>query len=206
VQRVFGALAVFVGWLSVPVAAFSGLMASEFFGLTHVEGNVAPSAVYGISGAVILWVFVAAAILLALPAISAMVAPDPRKPLRIIAIAMGITGLVLLPDELGRAYGLPLLVGALFMVAGGDLIQSASASTSARDRVSRTRPQPLPPMPPPPAERHHRGPGGDRPARTLPGNARARGARRRFRPAPRRVPTARPRSTSRRPKAWPSPG
>jgi hypothetical protein len=129
-QRVFGAIAILAGWMTVPAGAFAGLVASQFFGLTHVEGPLAPSAVYGISGEVVLWSFIAAAILLTLPAITAMVALDPRRPLSLIAAAMGIAGLVLLPDELGRAFGLPLLAGAVFMVIGGSLIHNASVAAS----------------------------------------------------------------------------
>jgi hypothetical protein len=139
-QRVFGAIAILAGWMTVPAGAFSGLVASQFFGLTHVEGALAPSAVYGISGEVVLWSFIAAAMLLTLPAITAMVAPDPRRPLGLIAAAMAVAGLVLLPDELGRAFGLPLLAGAVLMVVGGNLIHKASVAESIGSATVRQQP------------------------------------------------------------------
>ena len=121
-QRVFGSLAIFAGWLSLGVGAMTGMAASQFFGLNHVEGDLPPMDVYGLSGAVVLWCFIGAALLTAVPMAMSMVAPDPRRNLRIVAGAMIVTGIVLLPDGLGRAFGLPLLVGAACVVAGGELI------------------------------------------------------------------------------------
>jgi hypothetical protein len=128
VHRFFGAFAILAGWLSIPVGAMFGLFVSEFFGLSHIEGAVAPSAVYGISGTVVLWVFVAAGIMAALPVGMAMVAPDPKRQIRLLAVVMAVAGLVLIPDQLGRAYGSPLLVGAACMWVGGDLIRRDTAT------------------------------------------------------------------------------
>ncbi len=129
-QRLFGTIAILAGWLSIPIGAVSGLVASQFFGLSHVEGDLAPSAVYGISGAVVLWTFVGAAFLAALPVLRAVVATDPRRPVRLLAAAMLIVGLALVPDELGRAFGLPLVAGAACMWVGGDLIRRESVSAA----------------------------------------------------------------------------
>ncbi len=121
-QRIFGAIAIFAGWLSIGISAMAGLVYSEFFGLSHVEGAVPPSAVYGVSGLMILWVIVAAALLTSVPMASAIVAADPRRNLRLLAGAMAITGIVLLPDELGRAFGVPLFGGAVCLWIGAELI------------------------------------------------------------------------------------
>ena len=121
-HRLFGTVAIFAGWLSVVVGAGLGLVQSQFFGLAHKEGPVPALAVYGIGGNVVLWCFAAAALLLTVPMLAAMVAVDPRRTLTRIAVGMGIAGLALLPDELGRAFGLPLLPGAVCVWYGGQLI------------------------------------------------------------------------------------
>lgn len=117
--RIFGAIAIFCGWLSIPIGAMAALLTSEFFGLSHVEGPRPPMAVYGISGAVVLWVFVAAAMVTAVPLASAIVATNPRRPLNLMAVALAIAGVALIPDQLGRSFGLPLLAGAGCLWLGG---------------------------------------------------------------------------------------
>jgi hypothetical protein len=138
VQRVFGAIAVFAGWLSIGVGAMWGLISSEFIGLTHVEGDVRPSGVYGVSGAVVLWVFTAAAIVTAVPLAAAIVAVDPRRQLRWFAQGLAIVGVALLPDELGRAFGLPLLAGAACLWIGGELIHSEALALAAPPSSAQT--------------------------------------------------------------------
>jgi hypothetical protein len=131
VQRVFGAIAIFAGWLSIGVGAVWGLISSEFLGLAHKEGDVPPSAVYGVSGAVVLWVFTAAAVVAVVPLAAAMVAVDPRRQLRWSAQGLAIAGVVLLPDELGRFFGLPLLAGAVCLWIGGELIHREALALAA---------------------------------------------------------------------------
>jgi len=121
-HRLFGAVAILAGWLAVVVGVGLGLAESQFLGLTHTEGPEPALAVYGIGGNIVLWCFVGAALLLTVPMLAAMVAVDPRRNLTRIAVGMGITGLALLPDDLGRAFGLPLLPGALCVWYGGQLI------------------------------------------------------------------------------------
>ncbi|HEX7491998.1 MAG TPA: hypothetical protein VF337_09885 [Candidatus Limnocylindrales bacterium] len=121
-ERILGAIAIFAGWLAVPAGAITGLFASEFLGLAHKEGSPPPLAVYGMSAGVVLWVFVFAAFLTGFPLAYAMFAEDPRWRLRVIAVAMTMCGLGLLLDPLGRAFGLPLFVGAACLWAGGELI------------------------------------------------------------------------------------
>jgi hypothetical protein len=138
VQRVFGAIAIFAGWLSIVAGAMWGLISSEFIGLAHKEGDVPPSAVYGISGAVVLWVFTAAAIVTAVPLAAAMVADDPRRQLRWFAQGFAIVGVALLPDELGRSFGLPLLAGAACMWIGGELIHREALAFASAQGGSQT--------------------------------------------------------------------
>lgn len=139
--RVFGALAIFAGWLSIPIGAMAGLLTSEFFGLSHVEGDLPPVAVYGLSGPVVLWVFAGAAIVTAVPLASAIVATDPRRPLKLVAVVLAIAGAVLLPDQLGRSFGLPLLVGAASLWVGGELM-TRDAGTLGSVVTSAPAPEP----------------------------------------------------------------
>ena len=128
-QRVFGSIAVFAGWLSIGIGAMAGIAASQLFGLNHVEGDLPPVDVYGIAGAVVLWVFVGAAILAIVPLAMALTSADPQRPLRRWAVAMALAGIALLPDSLGRAFGLPLLAGAACLEVGGQLIHHVAIAT-----------------------------------------------------------------------------
>jgi hypothetical protein len=120
----------------------AGIVVSEFFGLNHVEGPLPPLAVYGTSGAVVLWILVGAAIVTAVPMAMAMVADDPRRNLRIWALIMALGGMAILPDPLGRAFGLPLLGGAVCLLVGGELVHRAAVATE-----SATGQQPAPKVP-----------------------------------------------------------
>jgi hypothetical protein len=136
VQRVFGATAVFAAWMSLAVGVVAGLVASQFLGLSHVEGDLPPMAVYGISAEVVIWTFIAAAVLMAVPMARAMFAADPRRLLLLMAVAMAIIGVAIIPDALGRAFGLPLLAGAVCLAVGaellhGDAVARATAGAAA---------------------------------------------------------------------------
>ncbi len=130
--RVVGAIAIFGGWLCIPLGAFAGLAYSSFFGLTFVPGAVSdappPSGVYGIGGTVVLIVFGGAALLAAVPAGSAMFARDPRRPLKFGAAAMASVGVLLLGDPLGRAFGVPLIAGAALFIFGGWVINRGATA------------------------------------------------------------------------------
>jgi hypothetical protein len=144
VQRVFGAIAIFIGWLSLGLGIMAGLVESQSFGLNHKEGGLPLLDVYGITAAVILWIFVGAALLLAVPMASAMVAPDPRRKLRVLAVGMAIGGLVLLPDQLGRFFGLPVVAGAVCVWVGGEFIHretvEAQSTAGLPDALGMTGP------------------------------------------------------------------
>jgi len=53
--RVFGALAIFGGWLCILVSAAFGSSRRSFLGLDHVEGALPPSGVYGVPAVAVLW-------------------------------------------------------------------------------------------------------------------------------------------------------
>ena len=136
-QRIFGALAVFGGWLCILLSAVLGLIGSEFLGLSHAEGELPPSGIYGVPAVVVLWAVVAIAILTLVPAAAAMFAPDPSRPLNWAALAMAIVGFALLPDELGRAYAAAILPGAALFAVGGRLIHEAGPiDTTAGERAA----------------------------------------------------------------------
>jgi hypothetical protein len=140
---------VFAGWLTLGLGVGAGLVVSELLGLQHTEGPLPPVAVYGISDGVVLWIFVGAALLLAVPMAAAMVSEDPRSTLRPIAVGMGLAGLLLLPDPLGRAFGGLLVPGAVLVWLGGELIvrdtQLAGSETrSATGLETQTQPESMP--------------------------------------------------------------
>jgi hypothetical protein len=120
--RFFGALAIFCGWLSIPVGAVAGLMASQFFDSGRVQGAAPPIDVYGVSVILVFWIYSCVTILTALPLLMAAVASDPRRPLRLMAAVMGILGVLLLPSELGRAFGLPIVAGGAGLWIGSGLV------------------------------------------------------------------------------------
>lgn len=128
-QRTFGAIAIFAGWLSFVGGAMAGLFSSDLLGLAHNEGIAPPLAVHGISAAVIIWLFIFAAFLASFPLAYAIFAQDPRRRLRVIAVAMTICGLGLAIDPLGRSFGLPLVAGAVCLVIGGELVYRETAAS-----------------------------------------------------------------------------
>jgi hypothetical protein len=137
VQRNLGATAIFAGWLSIPVGALLGLIWSDFFGLSHVFDSVArgapslptpPTSIYGIDGLAALWVFGVAAMLLPVPLVVTLRAPDPRPRLRLVAVAMALIGVALIPDPLGRAFGLPIVAGAVCLWIGGEVVHQEAVA------------------------------------------------------------------------------
>jgi hypothetical protein len=126
-QRIFGAIAVFLGWLCIPLSAVFGLAGSQFLGLDHTEGALPPSNVYGMPEIVLLWGIVALAVFASIPVASAIFAANPRTRLYGTAAILTIAAVVLLPDELGRFYSVALLPGAGLFAAGGWLIPQAGA-------------------------------------------------------------------------------
>jgi hypothetical protein len=150
-QRVFGALAIFGGWLCILLSALFGLIATQFLGLDHVEGDLPPSGLYGVPAVVVVWVAIATAVLAAVPVATAVFAPDPSRRLYIAAAVMGITGVALLPDELGRAYSAAILPGAALFAAGGWWTHQAGAIGAESDALVRTgtpATEPAPGLPP----------------------------------------------------------
>ena len=117
--RVFGVLAIFGGWLSILAGAVFGLIATQFLDLDHIEGALPPSGVYGVPSVAVLWIAVGTAVITAVPAGAAMFARDPSRRLYVAAAVMAGVGVVLLPDDLGRAYAAALIPGAMLLAAGG---------------------------------------------------------------------------------------
>ena len=111
--RVFGVLAIFGGWLSILAGAVFGLIATQFLDLDHIEGALPPSGVYGVPSVAVLWIAVGTAVITAVPAGAAMFARDPSRRLYVAAAVMAGVGVVLLPDDLGRAYAAALIPGAM---------------------------------------------------------------------------------------------
>ena len=130
-NRIYGAIAIFAGWLSIGVGAAAGL------------GPLPPLAVYGVSGAVVLWSWVALAVVTAVPAAMAMVAPDPRHPLRLTAVAMVGAAIILAPDPLGSAFGWPLAGGAVCLWIGGEWIHRDALAVETAGPA----PEPADPIP-----------------------------------------------------------
>jgi hypothetical protein len=132
VGKMRGPLAILGGWLCICLGVFAGLAKSGFLGLANVEGPLPPQTVYGLPVAVVFWVFVAAALMATLPLGIAMLTPDPRRGTYGAAAVMVAIGLGLMPDELGRAFGLPLLPGAALVAFGGWLTQLDSVSADIK--------------------------------------------------------------------------
>ncbi len=131
-QRVFGALAAFGGWVSLLASAASGLLATESLGLSHTEGSLPRSSVYGIPEVVVLWILLGVALLALIPVGAAMLMERPSGLLFLTAAAMAAVGLALLPDELGRIHSLTILPGAAAFAASGYLMMQAEpAETDA---------------------------------------------------------------------------
>jgi hypothetical protein len=130
VRRLIASFAIFAGWLCIPGGAMAGLIESKFFGLGQADGPVPDLAVYGVSAAVILWLLVAAAFLLAVPMGMAMFAANPQRRLYAAAGGMAVSGLALAPDDLGRVFGLPLVAGAAAVYLGARLIEPSSPAAA----------------------------------------------------------------------------
>jgi hypothetical protein len=132
VYRLFGALSVLAGWASLFAGAGLALWISELFALGHVEGAPPPTGVYGMPGLMVFWMFIGATVLSAPLFIVAGFAVDESGRILRAAAAMAAAGVLLLPDELGRAFGLGLLCSAGFLAAGAWLIHKAVVQEAAR--------------------------------------------------------------------------
>ena len=132
-RQVHAAVAIFAGWASIPLGAVAGLAAMQLLGLNVVERPLPLQTVYGISAAIILWVFVAATLLTAIPLARAVIAMGPSDRVIRTAAVMAVIGVVLLPDEFGRVFGFPILAGAAAMAYGGRqmLLEAATGGATA---------------------------------------------------------------------------
>jgi len=139
VQRVLGAIAVIGGWFTILIGAVAGIVASHYFGLDAVVGETPPVNVYGINAAVVVTVYLAAAVLTAAALRAWMLEPDPQPNLRFLAAGMAVAGLVLAPDDLGRAFGLPLIAGGAALWIGGELVPREVAISESAGEPSQTQ-------------------------------------------------------------------
>jgi len=135
-QRVFGALAAFGGWVCLLASAAAGLLATESLGLGHTEGSLPRSSVYGIPEVVVLWVVFGFALLALIPVGAAMLMERPSALLFLTAAAMAAAGLALLPDELGRIHSLTILPGAAAFAAGGYLMMQTEPAETGTEAVA----------------------------------------------------------------------
>ncbi len=130
-RRVVAAIAIVAGWGSIAVGGAAGVVVSQGFGANWTEGPLPPTDVYGLKGIYVLWLFASAAILTAQPLAITMLAPHPRRRLLITAAALGIPALLLLPSELGRVFGIPVIVGAGALVLAAALLEEATPDAIA---------------------------------------------------------------------------
>jgi hypothetical protein len=128
VQRLFGPIAIFCGWLSIPIGATAGLLTSQFFGIGRLEGTNPPTDVYFVSSIAVFWVYALATIVSAVPLVLLTVARDPRRPLHLTAAVMWIVGASMLASELGRAFGLPVLVGGVCLWFGAEMVYQSAVT------------------------------------------------------------------------------
>jgi hypothetical protein len=175
-------LAIFGGWLCILVSAAFGLITTQFLGLDHVEGPLPPSGVYGVPAVVVLWIALCTAALTAVPAGAAMFARDPSRRLYVAAAVMAAVGVVLLPDDLGRAYAAALIPGAALLAAGGWWTHQAGAIDDEAGPTIRTdigapgaeaglAPEPAAVLAPEPAARLEPEPAGPAPLAGVPSDA-----------------------------------
>ncbi len=139
-RKFIGAMAIFCGWLSIPIGAMAAFVVSQFFGINHLDGPLPPTTVYGIPGIVVLGVFAIAAIVTALPLSLATLAPDPQRPLHVMAVVMVMTGAAMVASELGRAFGLPIMAGAASLWFGSDQVHQSALEAGSADHPTPAAP------------------------------------------------------------------
>jgi hypothetical protein len=130
-RRLIASIAIFAGWAGLPLAALSGLVGSEFLGLNALDGPPPPTAVYGISAALIMWVLVFAALIVAVPLVAALFSVGPSHAVYWIAGGMVAVGVVMIPDPLGASFGLPLVAGGAATAFGAWLLAADFAAKAA---------------------------------------------------------------------------
>lgn len=152
-EKTLGSIAIVAGWCSIMAGVVVGVAASSYFGLAEGSDIQTRVNVYNINAAVFVTIFLAAAVLTAGALRHWILAPDPQPSLRLLAIGMAVVGIVLLPDELGRAFGLPLFGGAVAIWLGGELLprqiatseSTAGLSEAASGDAAPADPTPMPP-------------------------------------------------------------
>jgi hypothetical protein len=134
-----GALAVFGGWLCIPLSGILGLTATVFLNLDTYQGSSDPASIYGLSEESVLGAVAVVALLATIPVAASMLMRDPSPLLYAFAVAMGVLGIGLLPDDLGRTYAIAILPGAILVAAGGWLLHldsEARVAAAAADEAA----------------------------------------------------------------------
>ncbi len=130
-RRTLGTIAALAGWLCIPLSAVSAVVTSRMGGLSPESNGLTPDSVYGIPADLVLWVVVGAALLAAIPVVLTTLTESSWLPLFGVAAVLTLAGVALLPDELGRAYSLAMLPGAVLFGLAGWLIGSAQPAPKA---------------------------------------------------------------------------
>jgi hypothetical protein len=130
VRRIIGAFAVCGGWICLWVGAIHGVMASGFFASDQAEGRLPSTSVYGASAMSVFWIIVGVAVIAGPAMIVAVFAPDSSRRLNTGAAIAALVGVVLLPDELGRAFGLGFLGCGAFLATGAWLLEEPSPAVA----------------------------------------------------------------------------
>jgi hypothetical protein len=132
-KRNLGALAVLGGWLCIPLSGVFGLFATSLLDLEGHRGGPEPGSVYGLSEENVLAVVVIVSLASTFPVAVAMLLRDPSRMLYAGAAAMGLAGIALLPDGLGRIHSIALIPGAGLLALGGRLLHEAAVSRFAAE-------------------------------------------------------------------------
>ncbi len=147
-RRIYGALAVFLGWLCFLGSVGLGLMATDSLGVHYTGGPLPLSTVYGIPDVFVMWIIILVAFVGAFPIDLWIMSPNPRRPLYGCAVGLIVAAVALLPDELGRIHALAFVVSALLFALGGYILGTPKGAAEAAQPAAATgSPAPATPAP-----------------------------------------------------------
>ena len=149
-HRIIAAFCFLAAWVCLWVGAVAVVIASEMFGLGHIEGTPVPSAIYGlIPGPLVALGLVSLAVLSA-PILVVMIfhGGDQSQPLYWAAAVTAVVGFAILPDKLGEPTGCALIVCGGFLATAGWLThQAAIAPAKLADAPAEASPSAGPLLP-----------------------------------------------------------
>ena len=149
-RRTLGATAIFLGWLCLPLSAIAGFAAANLMNVDNRHSGLPPVTVFGFSSDLFMWLVVLAAVLATAPAFVAIFAVDPSRELYVTGAGIAIVAVLLLFDDLGRAYSVVLLPAAACFAAAGWLMAGARNEPPAwasSELLAHLRKPPVPPGP-----------------------------------------------------------